>query len=114
MAEIVQTISRHDTAEYFWMQFLDETGQPLNLTGCTLVCTLVAPNGTYKLNRAAASIANQTTDLGWGYYAPNAADVNTSGRYRLEGEVTYPSGRKETRPRKATWIVHIVDDLDNV
>jgi hypothetical protein len=84
------------------------------LTGSTITYTLFLPDGTLKINRGAAEVADQSVYLGEGYYPWEIVDVDTAVKYREEWEVVYPDGRKSTFPKKAKWYVVMEPDADNV
>ena len=109
-------LTRHDTHEGPRVLLLDATGTPINLTGCTVRYSLRhLRTRVLKITRAATTLADQAISPGEVSYTLQAADVDTSGTYQEEWEVTYSGGTKETFPRGGeAQVVRILDDLDNV
>jgi hypothetical protein len=107
-------IKRHDTAVQPRSQFKDENNAVIDLTGATVRYTLRNTDTlALKINRAAAVIESPATG-GIAHYQFVAGDVDTSGTYEEEWEVTYPSTAKESFPVDAPQFVIIKDDVDNV
>lgn len=108
-------IKRHDTQVTPRVRFLDEDGDPIDLTDCTItyslrnVLTLLL-----KVNRAAALAEDQLLHPGQAFYQFLAADVDTVGVYIEQWELVYPSTQKETFPVGIEQYVHIEEDIDNV
>lgn len=106
-------LKRNDTNVLPRALLQDETGAVINLTGCTVRYSLLNVRlRTLKVNRASATLADQAIAPGEVYYTLVAGDVDTSGTYQEEWEVTYGSGKKETFPTGEAQMVRIVDDLD--
>ena len=108
-------IKRHDTKVTPRARFLDEEGDAINLTGCTItyslreVLTLVL-----KVNRATANLEDQLLNTGQAFYQFAALDVDTVGIYVEQWEIVYPSMLKETFPVGVEQYVHIEEDIDNM
>jgi hypothetical protein len=106
-------LKRNDTNVLPRALFLDEYGAPIPLTGHTVRYSLLNVKlRTLKVNRASATLADQAIAPGEVYYTLVAGDVDTSGTYQEEWEVTYSSGKKETFPTGEAQIVRIIDDID--
>lgn len=87
----------------------DDTGQPVDLTGCTVKFNMVAADtGAVKVSAAAGilSEAAGTVQYAWG-----ASDTDTPGVYYYEWEVTDGSGKRYTFPNQGSLVLEIVDDL---
>jgi hypothetical protein len=108
-------LKRHDTNLFARALLTDEHGAVLSLAGATVRYTLQHVRlRTLKVNRALASLADQAVSPGEVYYEWLTADVDTSGTYREEWEVTYSTLEVETFPAGSEQFVRILDDLDNV
>ncbi len=106
-------IKRNDTNNWARARLVDENEAPINLTGATVRYTLQHVRlRTLKVNRATATLMDQTVYPGEVYYEWLTADIDTAGTYREEWEVTYSSGEKETFPVGEDQIVIIHGDLD--
>jgi hypothetical protein len=107
---------RHDTAVQARALLLDDTRVPITgLAGATVRYTLKEFfSGGLKINRATATIRDQSLYPGEVYYQFVAADVDTIGTYVEEWEITYADGLKETFPARVPQYVQIVADYDNV
>ena len=110
-----RVIRRHDTAQQPRVKFLDEFGVALTgLSTATIRYTLTnIATGVVKINRATAVAADQGTYPGEAYYQLLSGDVDTSGTYQEEWEITYQSGAKESFPVGLPQYVRIIDDQDN-
>lgn len=107
------TIKRNDIGKVLSGQFLDANGNPPNLSGYTSAKVWMRERGSNVLKINGATFTFSDAALSLWQYTCTAADVNTSGRYKLEFEVvkagvttTFPTN--ETRPYLE---VLIQDDL---
>ncbi len=100
------TRKRHDDAQPFRFQAEYSDGTVPNFVGATLRF-LMTKKGSSTPKVAAAAVITGTIFS----YAPLPADVDTSGTYKVEWEVTYPGGKLETWPGSGWLTLTIVDDL---
>lgn len=109
-------IHRHDTTVQPRVRLLDEDGDTLtDLATATVKYTMRnVASGALKINRASATVPNQTAYPGEVYYQFVAGDVDTAGTYVEEWEVTHADLTKETFPAGSVQYVEIVADYDNV
>ena len=108
-------LKRHDTHVTPRVRLLDELGAALDLTDLDVVYTLRnLRTGELKVDRATATLDDQTTNRGEVFYALVAADVDTPGVYAEEWEVTYADSTKETFPTGIQQRVIIEPDEDDV
>ena len=109
----VRTIVRHDTFVTARAQFLDEAGVAMDLTGKTVRYVLRdIPTQTLIVNRLAATLENQTTNLGQAYYTYLAAHVANAGDFLEEWVIEQAGGAQETFPVGLPQLVRIVGDQD--
>lgn len=107
-------IKRHDTHVQPRARLLNEFGAGIDLTGLDVVYSLKnLRTNALKIDRAAAILADQTVYPGEVAYQFLAADVDTSGIYAEEWEVTYGDGTTESFPTGRQQRVIIEDDEDN-
>jgi hypothetical protein len=107
----VINIKRGDTKGVF-VDTLTLNGTPVNLTGCTLLFLMRRKGKPLKSVQQTGLIVDP---LGAAVqYQPILADVNQSGVYEQEWEVTFPSGQVLTFPNYAWNIVNILRDLGGV
>lgn len=107
-------IKRHDTNLFARATLHDEHGAPILLTGATVRYTLQHVRlRTLKVNSAMATLADQSVYPGEVYYEWVSADVDTTGIYREEWQVTYATSEVETFPIGEDQLVRIVEDFDN-
>jgi hypothetical protein len=111
----VRYLTRHDTHICPRARFLDEVGDALDLTDCTVTYTLKnRQTGTLKLTLAPADMEDQLTNAAEVFYQPEAIDVDTAGNYAEEWEITYLDSTKETFPSDGKpQLVKITEDLGN-
>ncbi len=72
----------------------DETGGPLDLTGCTVFFQMRKKDDTRYTVNAAATITNE--DDGLVAYTLAANDLNTPGEYQAQFEVHYADATVQT------------------
>lgn len=102
-------IKRNDRTKTLLVQAADGKGAYLDLTGATIVFSMRALDSvTLKVNRQAATIVDAAT--GQMEYQWAAADVNASGFYAGEFEVTQ-GGKTLTLPEDGYIRIEITDDL---
>lgn len=110
-----RSIKRNDTKVTPWARFLDEDGTPINLTGVTVVYTLQdRGTGLNKVDRAAATVRDQTTWPGEAFFQFEPEDIDTAMDAEEEWELTYTDGLKESFPVGESVLVTIQADLDAV
>lgn len=108
-------IKRHDTQVTPRVRFLDEDGDPIDLTDCTITYSLrEVLTLALKIDRGAALAEDQLLNTGQAFYQFAAIDVDTVGIYIEQWEIVYPSTQKETFPVGVEQYVHIEEDIDNV
>lgn len=101
------TIKRGDAEPALRLTLTGADG-PVDLTAATTVRLLLAArNGTLAVDAAlAARPANGQLTYTWGL-----TDTAAIGSYRVEVEVTWPGGRKQTFPSDGYGAVRITPDL---
>lgn len=108
------TIKRNDAGKVISGQLLDADGAAVNCTGFTsakLFWTNLT-TGAVKINGATFSFSAVATGT-WNYTL-SAAELDTSGHYKMELEVGFAGGVKQTFPTDADRpykIVLVQDDL---
>lgn len=103
---------RHDTTQ-IQAQLKDGLGNLPNLTGATVVFTLMAVGGvTPKVSDGACTIVDAVNAIVG--FKPTSTQTNTSGAYNAEWQVTFPDGTVTTFPNNGNDTVTITDDLDNL
>lgn len=112
-------IVQHDLQPYYYMLVQDTAGNPIDLTGATIYCTMKnIVSESLKINRQTAGIviANQTTDKGKFEYRWQSGDTGTIGIYLIEFEINPASGGKFTLPSSLQGIakVDIRADADSI
>ena len=102
------TIKRNDNGQTF-AATLKVDDVAYNLTGCTVrfLMTNVSTGDVITGNASIVSAAAGTVR-----YLPTATDVETSGTYRVEWEVTLSNGKILTFPASGYNELVIVDDID--
>lgn len=91
---------------------VDTEGSAVSLAGCT-VKFFMSDNYTkaMKVDGGTATIISPATG-GIVEYAWGTADLNTTGDFRGEFEITYDSGEKRTAPSSGYIPITIYEDLD--
>jgi hypothetical protein len=79
-------------------QLIGPDGVHLNLTGCTVTFTMRTATGRVLINRATATITQETQ--GRVKYVWQAGDTAVIGTHDIEWIVTYPGGLELTVPNQ--------------
>lgn len=108
------TIKRGDAGKIIAGQFLDSHDAPVDLAGSTsrrLIMREYSSPNTVKID--GANFVFTDASIGAWMYTLTAEDVDTSGLYRLEFEVTRPGiiDTFPTNPIRPYMFVLIQDDL---
>lgn len=102
------TIKRGDTRNAIKAVLKAASGEPVDLTGCS-VNFHMAPLCRPAVISRAAHIEDATGGEVWVVWAPGETD--TAGIYRAEFEVIYDDGRRETYPNTGYISMQIIEDL---
>lgn len=105
-------LKRNDLQPYYYFTINYPNGNPVDITGSTIYCTMRKVDGTLKINRQTAGI-NITDGLkGEGEYRWQSTDTNEAGTFYIEFEVNPPSSGKFTSPvnKKARVIIGADED----
>jgi hypothetical protein len=102
-------LKQHDLQPYYRFSV-----SGVNLTGATIVCTMIDAGGSKKINRQSAGIVVTDAVAGEAEYRWQAGDTDTIGTYRIEFEITPQSGGKFTVPNDEPAVVFVGSDLDGV
>ena len=97
------TMYQGDTLPALTKQLLDQNGNIVNLTGCTVALKTVSGGQTTTTLAGSVTITNATN--GNISYAWNAADTATPGSYQLWYVVTTGGGAKEHSVGPDTLII---------
>lgn len=76
-----------------------------DLTGASAKFSMIAKDGTVKINKASATItdaANKKVRYDW-----SGTDTDTVGDYYGEFIITYADTKTQTWPKKGDFIIHI-------
>lgn len=109
MSSNVWYVKRNDTYGNITEQLLDENLAPVNLTGCTVRFNMRLKTAAAAKVAANAAIVSAAT--GVVRYQWQGTDTNTSGEYRAEWQVTFPSGQVQTYPNDGYNTIMILSDL---
>lgn len=101
-------IKRGDTRHAIKAILRDASGDPVDLTGCS-VKFVMAPLSRPATVCREPHIENAKNGEVWVVWAPGETDK--SGIYRAEFKVTYPDGRVETFPETSYIGISIINDL---
>ena len=104
------TIKRGDTRNCIKAILKDASGNPVNLTDCSINFHM-APLSFFqptKISRA-AHVENAVNGEVWVVWVPSETD--TAGVYRAEFEVIYSDGKRETFPNNSYISIQIINDL---
>ncbi len=93
---------------------LDAAGNPVNLSGATIYCTMKASDGTLKIDRQTSGVVITNAANGEFEYRWQAGDTDTVGLYYIEFEINPQSGGKFTVPVKEKAKVIIVESEDSL
>jgi len=107
-------MKRNDLQPYYYAEIKDADGNPVNIAGAAIVCTMKGSAGTLKIDRQSAGINITDGPNGKFEYRWQAGDTDTPGKYYIEFEVTPAAGGKFTVPARDRAEVIIVDSLDSV
>jgi len=105
-------IKQHDLQPYYPFSVPEAD----SLTGATIVCTMVdVLTGTKKIDRQAAGCVITDAASREAEYRWQASDTDTAGKFKIEFEITPPSGGKFTVPSgsEVAYVI-ISSDLDGV
>lgn len=103
------TIRQNDTLPSLTATLIDVNGNPVNLTGASVVFKMVIRHGVTPVVNRAASILSPTA--GTVSFTWQAADTQNEGTYLGNFIVTYGSGAIETFPNTEPFIVEIPAEL---
>lgn len=107
-------LKKNDMQPYYYAQAKDSSGNPINLDGATILCSMgPAAGGTLKINRSGSGITIDNEASGLFHYAWQSGDTNATGKYYIEFEINPAAGGKFTIPAisKDACVV-ISDSLD--
>ena len=110
-------LTQYDLQPYYPVQVKSTDGSPFNLTGATILCNMRTKKGnTLKINRQSTGINVSNAANGEFEYRWGTANVDTSGEYYIEFEISPSSGGKFTvpNPKDGHAQVNIVTGLDNI
>ena len=102
------TTKRGDFRAAIKASLKDTSGQPVNLTNCTVKFVMADLRGGVKINRNAI-IQDAVNGIVWFIFEAN--EVDEAGIFRGEFEATYADGRVETFPNEGYINVQINSDL---
>lgn len=93
-----------DTAPPLWSRLLDGEGDPIDLTGCTVVINIAhasrdyyyAPMARIVDGGACSPDPDQDNNKGWVSWAPGATDLSIAGTFRYNYVITYPDTKTQT------------------
>lgn len=107
-------IKQNDQQPYYYAQFKDADGDPIDLAGATIVCTMKQRDGTLKINRVTTGVNVTSESNGDFEYQWSGSDTNTVGKNYIEFECTPGSGGKFTLPanpkdRAEVWVMKSLD-----
>ena len=109
---IAKYMRRNDMQPYYYAKVLDADGNAINLTGASIVATMVNEDTKVAKFTNQACTLNADPTTGKFYYAWGANDTDTVGKFDIEFQVTPASGGKFTVPPKGKARVVIKADLD--
>ena len=95
-----------DLLPYYRVIFYDSVGR-LDLSGCSVVMSMVNDDGAIKVNAAAVTITDATK--GEAEYRWNVGDTDTAGDFYLEFVITSPASLPFTLPSSFRAKVVITD-----
>jgi hypothetical protein len=102
-------VKQNDTRPAITYQALQGNGNPVVLTGATIVFSMRnAQNQAVKVNRANATVVNAT--LGTMQWTPAAGSFDTNGTFEGEFEVLFSDGGIQTFPPGQRYIYILVGD----
>jgi hypothetical protein len=105
-------LKRNDLQPYYYAQIKDQDGNPVNIVGAAIVCTMKSHGGTLKINRQSQGIVITDGANGKFEYRWQAGDTDAAEKYYIEFEVTPEAGGKFTVPARDRAAVIITDSLD--
>lgn len=105
---IAFTTKRGDYRAAIKASLKDTSGQPVNLTNCTVKFVMADLRNRVKINRNAI-IQDAINGVVWFIFEAN--EVDEAGMFRGEFEVTYADGRVETFPNEGYITIQINSDL---
>ncbi len=91
-------IKQFDLQPYYYVQVKDSDGEPVDLAGATIVCTMKKRDGTLIINRQTTGINVSSASNGDFEYQWQSSDTQLVGKHNIEFEVTPSSGGKFTVP----------------
>ena len=94
----------YDTAPELRVQLCDGDGEPINLTGATVVINIAYTRGSYgyqpskRLVDGGACVPDpdQVANIGYVNWAPLNTDLSVWGTFRYNFEITYAGGKRQT------------------
>jgi hypothetical protein len=108
------TIKRHDVGKVMSGQLLDADGAPVNCTGFTSAKLFWTNLTTDSVKINGATFTFSAVSTGTWSYTLTSGDVDTRGYYKMELEVGFAGGVKQsfpTDPVRPYMIVLVQDDL---
>ena len=87
----------------------DENGQIVDVTGASVEFHMAKLNSSSVITGASATVTNESA--GTVEYAWSASDTDSIGTFRVEFEVTFPTGLVETYPNSEYISIQITDDI---
>ena len=106
------TVKRNDTAKTMPATLKDVDDVVVNLTDATIVWSMRGKSDrVLKVDQKSASIVNSPGTDGKVEYTWAAADVDLSGEFEGEWQVTFSGGKIQTYPNDRHAQVRVVDDI---
>ena len=102
-------LKQGDTTSVLNRTLRDADGNVVDVTGATIVFSMMNSAGTVKVNLQSASIV--TAAQGAVRYTWASADVDTVGTYRGEFKVTYSGGGIQRFPNDSYIVIEITDNV---
>ena len=109
-------IKQHDQQPYYFAQVVGADGDPVDLAGASIVCTMKQRDGTLKIDRKDAGINVTSESNGDFEYQWSGSDTNIVGKNYIEFECTPGSGGKFTVPANPNdrAVVYVMKSLDTI
>lgn len=102
-------IKQNDRIPAFQATLLDGYGNPVNLTGATVVFNMKSSAGVAKITAGTCSIVTATAGIVSYAWAPG--DTNTVDTFSAEFEVTFPSGLNASFPNDSNLQVVVYGEV---
>lgn len=112
----IRKLYRYDLQPYIKVQVKDASGDPVDLSGATIKASMKSlEDGSIKFQERITGVTITDAANGRFEYRWQSGDTDTTGKFKMEFEITPASGGKFTLPKAGdSLIVEIKEDIEGL